>query len=273
MILTSVLSIEIVVHLILAQSPPAVPPVAPPRSVAQEAEPPPITTADQLLDALEAANANLKDFQATIRLTKTQALLGSTQVRIGKIFFRVLPESRTRQFAINFTRLILDDGEMAESKQFIFDGTFLVEILPDQKQFFKREVVGKDEDFDPLAVDGPFPLPIGQKKADILRRFSVNLGESPQEGRLKGSYHLTLIPRRKDENEDLSQVDLWYDPATLMPARGEMLHVNQNKSIIELAGIVTNQGLETSLFDTTTPPVEDGWKIDITRLKAKPPRQ
>jgi len=48
--------------------------------------------------------------------------------------------------------------------------------------FQKRQVVAPGESFDPLSIDGPFPLPLGQKRETVLARFDVKLIEDDGEG-------------------------------------------------------------------------------------------
>lgn len=243
---------------------PASPGVAPEESPATIGAP--IRTVDELLDALEQADENLQHFTATIRYAKVQGLIGDEQVRKGTVHYRVEPGTGTRQFVISFRQLIIGNALEEEARDFIFDGHWLVERINDEKQFLKREVVRPGEAFDPLSIDGPFPLPIGQKKDDILQRFNAELLPAETEGRLAGYYRLRLTPRRPGDAEDLEQVDLWYDPATLLPGRAVIVEKGGDQSTVDLAGIDTATAADPAMFDTTTPRPEDGWRIEVSRL-------
>jgi len=230
-----------------------------------------IETADDLLDALEDADANLQDFSARLKYIKEDVLTTDRQERRGTIHYQVVPESGARQFAVLFTTLQLDERKFEEQKDYIFDGRYLVERITKERQFFKREVVRPGEEYDPLSIDGPFPLPIGQKKKAILRRFDTELITPDTEGRLKGFYHLKLTARdRTDEGDELDTVNLWYDPDTLLPAKAVVADKTGDLSIMELAKIESNTGVKPDVFSTKLPEPRDGWMIEITNLQREP---
>jgi len=236
-----------------------------------------IRTADDLLRALEASEADLRDFAARIRWEKEQGLVGDVQIRTGALHFRMLDEreaeaGRVRQFRIAFDSLDLGGTVTDERKEFIFDGRWLVERMPDEKQIIKREVVRPGETWDPMSVDGPFPLPIGQKRSEILSRFEAELLPAPRADDpdtpplVAGFHHLRLVARAGEgEDEDLEQVDLWYDPATLLPGRAEIIQRNGDRSTFVLVRREANSGVDPALFDTTLP--ERGWKVTVEPWK------
>lgn len=230
-----------------------------------------IDNVDALLEALERADEDLRDFTASIKYVKEDVLIGDTQERRGKIYFYVKPETedskKIRQFAVHFESLMLGERKTEEIKDFIFDGRYLVERLPDQHQFFKREVVRAGEEFDPLSIDGPFPLPIGQKKSELLKRFEAKLLTADVEGRLAGFYHMLLTVRDQSDNDELEKIDLWYDPANLLPAKAIIIEKTGDINTVELAKIELNAGLVADLFSTETPDPAEGWKIEISRLE------
>ncbi len=228
-----------------------------------------IETADQLLDALEAASEKLADFSASIRYTKEQGLMGEVQVRTGTIDFQQVQDSNTRKFFVHFDELRIGNAVSKESRDYIFDGRYLVERLNDEHQFIKREVVKTGQDFDPFALDGPFPLPIGQAKKAILKRFDAQLLEPETNGRLQGFPHLRLNARNaevEDSNENILGVELWYDPATWLPLKAIVTETNGDISQVELAKVQINTGLSADRFSTQTPPTSDGWHITIDSM-------
>lgn len=264
------LFIATLLAMMLAAGPPPSPPAgeapptpAPPASVA-----PPITTAEQLLDAVAAADAKIETLRATIRYKTVQALLEDEQIRQGTAVLHISPDRRLKQFRVSFTKFISSRGLEEQSRDYIFDGRYLVERLNDEKQFIKREVVRPGQEIDPLAIDGPLPLPIGQARDAILRRFTAELldPEADETDRLKGHYRVRLTARNADD--DLEMVDLWYDPATLLPGRAIITERSGNTVHVDLANIVINgEAVEPDAFSTESPPLSEGWRIDIRRLE------
>ncbi|MCK4871810.1 MAG: hypothetical protein KAS72_03700 [Phycisphaerales bacterium] len=236
-----------------------------------------IRTADDLLLALETADNALDDLTAQMMYVKSDALIGEDEVRVGTLHFRSLPVERDdadapaddvrrlRQFAIHFTTLYVGDRQEADRRDFVFDGQWLLERQHDQRQVFKREVVPPGETFDPLAIgQGPFPIPIGQRRDDILRIYRAELippGDEPWE---QHTHHLRLH-RRADAEDDLHvvRVDLWYTRADLLPYRVDAVDEGDNLTQVTLVNARRNTDLDDSLFDTSTP--RDGtWDVEIT---------
>jgi outer membrane lipoprotein-sorting protein len=234
------------------------------------ADPP--ATAEELLARLEAADADLQSLSADVVYSKTNLLVGEDQRRVGRLYFRQFePESDAakelrRQFAIEFDTLYLDDRKEDERRSFVFDGRWLVEKLPDENppQMFKREVVPPGETFDPLAVgEGPFPIPIGQKRADILRHYDAELIEPGDEPLEQHTWHIRL--ERKPEAEDVLDVetlDLWYLRKNLLPVRARAIDEGGNMTEVTLAKIERNAAPEDGHFATEAP--SDAWDVEIT---------
>ena len=234
----------------------------------KEAQPP---TADELLTKLEKAGDNLHDLTAKVLYLKSDALVGDEQRREGRLYFRVLRGKKNgkstmqRQFAIEFTRRWIDDREESDNRVYIFDGHWFVEKLPAEKQIFKREVVAPGQTFDPMAIgEGPFPIPIGQKKSEILANYTARV-IAPGEGSLEDhTWHLQLV--RKDEAKarlKVAQLDLWYLRQNLLPVQAEALDDAGNLTRINLAKIRQNVKPGDEHFDTTVP--AEGWDVQITR--------
>ena len=237
-----------------------------------------IQTMDELLDAQTAADAGIQDLIARVRYQTIQGVLGDEQTRLGTVTFRALPdEKRTKQFSIQFRELIASGGIGKESQDWIFDGRYLVERDNDEKDFIKREVVQEGKSIDPLSVDGPFPLPIGQSKESILRRFKAELlpredraGEGMQEfARLVGFLRVRLTALRADD--DLATVELWYHPESFLPHRAHIVERGGDEKIVDLIEPKVNAGVDAALFSTATPPLSEGWRIDVQALQRDEP--
>ncbi len=260
-------SILIAIALIAGQPPAGAAATEPP--AASE----PFTTAEQLLDAVAASDAKIDTLHTTIRYETVQDLLDDKQVRKGTAVLHISPDRKLKQFRVSFTQFISSRGLEEQSRDYIFDGRYLVERLNDEKQFIKREVVRPGQEMDPMAIDGPLPLPIGQSRESILKRFTAELlePESDETSRLKGCYRLRLTARNADD--DLEMVDLWYDSQTLLPGRALITERSGDTVQVDLANTKGNQAeVDPAEFSTATPPLEDGWRIDIRLLEDEPAR-
>ena len=262
---------------------------------AQDAQPPAtdepeFANAEELLDALETADADLSFLSAQIRYTKTGQFLGEREVRLGVMqFVRQLLESvpTRRMFGVRFDKHFIGNMADDEVKIYIFDGHWFVEKLPGEKLIIKREVVRPGEMADPLRIgEGPFPIPIGQKKADILERFEAELLDpddgltlDPNEAHpaedivaarnlvrfARGSYQLRLTPRAEWADAiDLEEIRLWYrrgPDGRLLPRMARTVGPDYI-SVIQLINVVINDkdSIDPALMDTEVP---DGWNAQI----------
>mgnify|MGYP002783613085 CR=1 FL=1 len=236
--------------------------------------------ADALLTALETADANLSLLTAQIRYTRDFAIAGDTQIRKGSLWFvdssRKGEQARQRSFAIRFDSLIVGQREEKREQFYTFDGEWLVEKFPGEKRMIKRQVVRPGEKFDPLKIgEGPLPIPIGQKRADILARYDATLlpaddgfDEMPLERAKRlteftqGCVQLLLEPRAEVGGRDpFKAIRLWYKPAEskgsmrLLPRLAHTINTADDESTVELIGIRINEDakLDSGVFDTSTP--------------------
>lgn len=247
------------------------------------------STADQLLTALETADQDLRALQAQIRYTRDFAIAGDTQVRTGTLWFEDVGRpaaanaARKRRFAIQFDKLAFGNREEEKKQIYNFDGEWLVERFPDEKRMVKRQVVRPGESFDPLKIgEGPLPIPIGQKKAEILARYDATLlppddgfDEMPAERMKqlqemsKGCVQLMLTPRA--DTDDFKEIRLWYrpqpgpdgKPGRLLPRIAKTLNRADDISVVQLVDVRTNDQvqIDVKVFDTKTPP--DGWDVIV----------
>lgn len=250
-----------------------------------------IKTVDELLTALETADAQLRTLQADIMYDREFAVLGDRQIRQGRLYYQDdgpggTPDApRSRRFGIRTTTLQVGASIQDEVRDLVFDGRWLIERVPAEKQFIKRRIVEDGQKFDPLRLgEGPFPLPIGQKRADILRKYIAKLLPAEQDvtangdteadtERLKkfvaGSYQLQLTPRPELlDSEELRDIRLWYRPttpepgapATLLPRMARTVNRVQDIMLVQLVNVRLNQPVDATVLDTT-PPKGDDWKI------------
>ncbi|MEZ6242018.1 MAG: hypothetical protein R3B57_03155 [Phycisphaerales bacterium] len=237
--------------------------------------------AEQLLDALENADKDIDRLSAGIRYTKVFAIAGDTQQREGVLRFQLRPR---KMFEIEFKTLRIGDEVHDVRQAFVFDGEWFTEVYPDEKPklMIHRRVVAPGQSLDPFDLEqGPFPLPIGQRKDVILERFEARLAE-PQEGLINDEpfaplaaranaghwVQLVLTPREgvnipNEEGRAFETLRMWYDPVTLLPVMGLSVEPIEgalaDKKLLEFFKVRTNEEAEEGRFSLERPPPEEGW--------------
>ncbi len=237
-----------------------------------------------LLDALEESHASLTGFTAKVRYDK-ESLVGR-ETRLGEVVFIAdvhagstdtrASEHTSRRFAILFDTHIDGRHKRERLKHYIFDGRWLAEINHDDKQFIKREIVPPGEEVDPLKLgEGPFPMPIGQSRADVLTRFTARPASLPDSGPLakldpSTLDGLELTPRPgTPEAEDFTHVMIFYDRETRLPVGVITREPNGDGRVVRLTNVERNPEIDETMrrkVAIETPPA-DSWHIDIQSWK------
>ncbi len=228
-----------------------------------------------LLDRIAARAASIHTLQAKVRYDRIQELQGDRQRRFGTLYYLAGPPA---QFAAHLDQLLADRRLEPMDRWYIFDGTWLVEKIADQKpkQFVKRQVTPPLTSEDgtnpaqarrpnPLALgDGPFVVPLDFNKERILARFDVALiaADAQSDPANVASIHLRFVPRA-GQRVNASQIDLWYDAETLLPMRVRSEDADAgNVSVIDLSKVQVNETMDAKVINTDEPS-EPGWDVVI----------
>lgn len=244
-----------------------------------ETKPAEITNADELLTALQTVGEDIHRLSAKVRYIKTFAIQGDTQRRDGTLMFVSEPgpdgQAPTRRFAITFDRYEiggrLEDPSTGFLEKYIFDGEWLAEVHPLDKEFVRRQIVPPGERWDPLRLgEGPFPIPIQQDRAEILSRFDAELLDGldgVDEPALRGiagkCYQLLLTPRADAGQQDLRFIRVWYEKDNLLPRMARTMSTADDESFVLLGDIKLNGDAQVDEAEISTEPPTDrtGWNI------------
>lgn len=250
-----------------AGDPPAAPPGAAPPAAAPAAR---FADAEALLAAVERVSETLRDFRASVTLETTDDVTGDTERRLGRLVF-VQEEGKpgTRRFAVVFDRFIDGSGRMDERPvRFLYADGWLTEADFTQRTLVRRQLARAGESYDPLKPgEGPVPLPIGQRRADVLARFEVTLAAAPSSDLIrklaKPIVGVALKPRPGMADRDLKDAVVWYDADTLAPVGVEANRAN-GRTVVLLRGAKVNAGLDDEqrgLLSLAAGATE-GWRVD-----------
>ncbi len=232
---------------------------------------------DEILEVLETKGGQLNGFTADVTYAKEDELLGRREIRRGKVLYS--NAKAKRQFAILFDTVIINRRKENQLRHYVFDGQWLAEVDHANKQFIKRQIVAPGQTLDPLKIgEGPIPLPVGQARADVQRRFEVERIALPSEGPLAtlptkpALTGLRLVPKKNTpEAEDFASVDLFYDLETGLPHGISMVASNGDTKMVRLTNLIANPELDDQqqamLLIQTPDPAQ--WAIDIRPWKGE----
>ncbi|MBT8485735.1 MAG: hypothetical protein HKO59_12165 [Phycisphaerales bacterium] len=251
-------------------SAPALPP--PPAPIVVDPPPASEDPVVQLLDRLESRSVDLEAFTATLSYETEDAFLGQVVKRKGALLYRIDPATTRAGFAILFDVMIEDRRQFDRAMHYIFRDGWLVEVDHAQKQFIKRQVTPPGAAHDPLKLgEGPFPLPIGQRRDDVLERFHVTLQPLPESGPLARLREagpldgLRLVPRAGGRAaKDIARVDLFYDRLTRLPVGIDLRETNGDRKTVRLRDVIVNPTLtdaDLAKLDIDEPDPRQ-WHID-----------
>lgn len=241
----------------LAQNAPLVNPVAP-------AQPPPAAgplSLDGVLDMLDTSGQNLKSFTADVTLTEEDLGLALESTRLGKVWYQKLDGGDAR-FRVSFTDRQDKKTTRKEPKDYVLDKGVLTDRDHDKKIEVRRQVVKPGQKMDLLRLgEGPFPLPIGQKKEEVKKQFEASLVPAVKDDP-PGTVHLLLKPIKGTRfARDFGSLDVFVDPRTRMPVRIDTLDPKGEKSkTTVLKNLAINPQLRDGDFQL--PPARgEGWNV------------
>ncbi len=233
---------------------------------------------DKLLNDIESADKGLTSLTTTIQYVKRFAEIqgGGTHTWRGTLKYRDagMEKGRNkRQFAVLFDTMVVDDNVRPDKQEYIYDGGWLISRNPVEKQFNRVELVNDTGGKDPLKIgEGPVPLPIGQRKEDMVARFTLTSPADTLDGietgpelkalreLLKNTRQLRLKPiAGSSEARNYREISLWYRTGDNLPIFARTSNTDDSKGEVLLVDIKTNRdaALDASAFDTK-PPI--GWQ-------------
>lgn len=240
--------------------------------------PAPHASADALLEALEGATRNLRDFRAAVVYDRLDAITEDRERRLGRI---VLEQDGSdparRRFAIAFDQFIDSAGHASPQVQrFAFADGWLVEFDDARRQSIERQLSEPGARSDPLKLgEGPMPLPVGQRAEEVRRRYAVSLAPAPDAAllrRLEGVQGLVLVPKPgTGQDEDFEEVRIWYDLRTLAPVGVVARLKGGDVKTVLLRDVVVNGGLDESARAALSIMVPADWRRDVRPLRTVAP--
>ena len=205
---------------------------------------------DGILTKLEKRSDGLKDIQCKIRFEEVDQINLGKIVKIGSV--RLMVTDTNPRALVHFKRCEIE-GVLRKQEWYLFDGRFWHEAIERLEQVTKREIVRAAEAFDLFDLEtSPFPMPLGQKKATILRNFDVALiapaGNDPD-----NTDHLRLTPIKGSRlDEKYTTIDYYvrkdiHLPSRIVVARNEGYEI-VTVDFLDLSETSFNTGLSDKDF-------------------------
>ncbi len=196
---------------------------------------------NDVLDKLERAGAQIKTLQANVKHELYQMIPDDRQTKLGFIRYRAATDGKNARFMIFFDTLIHDNLKLHRKEYFCFNGYWLREIREQTKTVIDREIVSPDEKINPFKLgEGPFPLPFGQSKKEILDNFDVKLVHNDEHS-IANTIHLILIPKAKSKfNKKYKRIEFWIDNKLNLPVKVVALDRHSNLITVRFDKIKVN---------------------------------
>ena len=222
----------------------------------------------KILDRLEAAGEKYTTLQSDVVMNIRSPLTGDVTERTGSVAYQKgnEKEKEPSKFRISFQTLQQgDDPKMKEKIDYIFDGQYLTEDNYKLKTRTRYQLAAKGEKIEPLKIgQGPFPMPFGQKTADMLK-YLIPVTRKTTKKDPKNTDYIKLLPNKQNTDRvNFVRMEMWIDKKTNLPVK--IVSKNKNKDVrtVSFANTKTTAKIDPGLFDVKKP---SGFKLHIERMK------
>ena len=212
----------------------------------------------KILKALRQRGKTLRNFQAHLVVQVHHLRTDEKDMNIGHIWYQ--QSNGTTRFDIRFNMLVVD-GAIAKrhaDHDIVFDGRWLIDRNGSARIFRKIEIAPPGKKFNPLRLgQGPIPIPIGQKPADVEREFHVQLLKNKKMP--PHTVGLKLIPRDKSAFTFVD-VDFWINTHVWLPVKIIRTAPDGTPTTAILSKIVLNKPMR---HDFHLSPPGSGWTVVV----------
>lgn len=223
---------------------------------------------DRILDETEQAGKLFGTLKADVEFVEEQLLFAEKKTFLGNIYYQKAPQDKDTRFRIHFD-FIRGRAKVKADRDVSFfsdrEGRWLVTRDGDIKQWRKYQVARPGEAFDPLKLGkGPFPVPFGQEKAEVLRLFRVSTRPTADKDP-EGARYLLLIPGPEAARDlNVRQVEMWVGPEGL-PVR---IRTEDPEGLVAKTATFSrmekNPKLPDRVFELPEPARD--WDVQVERL-------
>jgi hypothetical protein len=236
-----------------------------PKPAAAPAENPTDEAARAILDRLEKAGENYTTLRSDVDYEVVNRMTGERERREGWVAYRKETKDQPAKFRAHFDTQRLEDGpKTKEVVDYIFDGQFGVRDQYKTKTRTRWQV-SKEQRRDMMKIGkGPFPVPFGQKTADVLTYLQAVTREPIAADPPDADYlKLTALPG-KQKDISFIRLEMWVSRKTDLPIRIRVRDENRNVKTVTFKNIKTDPKVDAKLFDVPKPA---GFELIVQRLE------
>lgn len=229
-----------------------------------------------ILDALDAQTLAMRTFASRVRMDSYDDLADETERRFGRVVLQIEPSTdggrANRIAAVVFERTIEPSGRARERlEHYVYRDGVLSDYDHEAKRLTRRRLVAEGDDHDPLRLgEGPVPIPIAQRKADIVAAFDVSVGPAIPARILSDAADvrgLHLVPKpgtRMAEDGRIAAIDLWVRGDAAEPVAVEIHEPDGDRTALRFLKPTMNQSLGDDDQRRLVPPAVDPgtWRIE-----------
>ena len=204
----------------------------------------------KILRELEAAGDKHHTIKADVDYEVVDLVLGNSEKRTGWVAYSKGDDKTPARFRVSFEKCKLGVGAWTEGKKdYAFDGYWLTVADHKIKNITMYQHAAVGQKVEPLRIGkGPFPLPFGQKAADMVKYF-IPSTRPPVESDPNGTIYLRLLTRPQyDEELPTTRMEMWIDAKTYLPVRLKSRDKNKAVTTVTFKDILTNKAVDEGVF-------------------------
>lgn len=217
------------------------------------------SSTDDVLDRLYEVGKDLKTFTAKVVMRDTDMVAQDTVTRDGSVVYEKRAETDAR-LRVTFTTRTQDGVTQQQQHDYLLDGPWLIDRDYPRKLELKKQMLKQGEKLNLLKLgEGPFPLPIGQKREDVYKSFDVKKVVAAKDDPAN-TIHILLSPKQGTSFErKFKSIDVWVDLTSGMPRRVDTVDPNeQMRRGADLQEFKPNVAVGDEQF--ALPKVPDDWQ-------------
>jgi len=200
---------------------------------------------ERTLDRLEKKRREIRDLQADIKWQLYEPLPDVRRTRIGILRYRAATKKSLAKFLARFDTRVVDGVRYRQKEWFCFDGQKLREVRERTKTVEDHVVVKPGEKIDPFELGkGPFPLPFGQKKREMINNFDITLAKPNKKEQAEVDL-LKLVPKKGTRLwKAYKRVEFLLDRKDYLPSRVISEDRDGNITTVWFSKVKINVGLK-----------------------------
>lgn len=217
------------------------------------------SSVDEILDALHEVGKDLRSFSANVTMHETDLISQDSSSRSGMAVYQLLGEGNAR-FRVTFLKRTQDNLTQDQRIEYLLENGILSDRNYTRKLEVRQRVVRPGEKLNLLKLgEGPFPLPIGQPRPEVLKLFEVTK-LAPSKDSPANTVQIRLTPKPGTQfDRKFKSIDASVNLDSNMPTRIDTIDANETlKRGTELTDLRLNIELTQAHF--ALPALPDDWQ-------------